>query len=160
MQKEAKRLLMADESGECEKQFDPQKVRRSDLLFAEESYRIKGACLAVHNALGCGFLEKVYENALVLELKKRGFKVSTQVPLKVLYDGVVVGEYAADLLIDDKFILEAKATEKDNGVYHAQLVNYLKATRNPLGFLVNFGMPSLYFKRVAFTKVGPWEMEV
>jgi GxxExxY protein len=151
---------MEQDRGESEKEFDPQKVRRSDLLFAEESYRIKGACLAVHNALGCGFLEKVYENALIHELKKRGFKVASQVPLKVLYDGVVVGEYTADLLIDDKFILEAKATERDNDVYHTQLVNYLKATRNPLGFLVNFGMQSLFFKRVVFTKVGPWEMEV
>jgi len=133
-------------------QFDPRRVRNPNLLFPEESYKIKGACLAVHRALGCGFLERVYENALAHELRKRGFQVQQQVPVKVFYDGVLVGDYVADMLVDQKFIIEVKATEADHETYHAQLVNYLKATGNPLGFLGNFGMRSLYFKRVVFTK--------
>jgi len=124
------------------------------LLFPEESYRIKGACLAVHNGLGPGFLEKVYENALGHELRKRGFAVRQQVPVKVNYDGVVVGDYIIDMLIDEQFIIEIKATEADNPLYKAQLINYLKATGFELGFLANFGMKSLGFQRVVFTKHG------
>jgi GxxExxY protein len=127
------------------------RVASPDLLFPEESYRIKGACLAVHNKLGCGFLEKVYENAVAIELRKSGFSVRQQVPVKVHYDGIVVGDYVMDLMIDEKFIVEVKATEADNLLFKAQLINYLKATGHPLGFLVNFGMRSIYFKRVLFT---------
>lgn len=127
-------------------------IRRQELLFPKESYEIKGACLAVHNGLGCGFLEKVYENALVHELRKRGHDVKPQHPLQVFYDRLLVGDYTVDLLVDDKFIIELKATEKDNPLFKAQLINYLKATGLPLGFLVNFGGTSLVFERVVFTK--------
>jgi GxxExxY protein len=127
-------------------------VRKAELLFPEESFKIKRACLKVHNKLGCGFLEKVYENALAHELKKAGFVVEQQVPVKVTYDGVVVGDYVIDLLANSKFIIEVKATESDHPVYKAQVINYVRAANFQLGFLANFGMRSLYFKRVIFTK--------
>ena len=129
-----------------------RKTRRRDLLFPAESYEIKGACIAVKEALGCGFLEKVYENALSHELKKRGFKVRQQAPIHVVYDGVVVGDYFVDILVDEKFIIEVKATEMDNPLYKAQLINYLKASGLPLGFLLNFGKEFFDFERVVFTK--------
>lgn len=134
------------------------KIRKFDLLFPEESYRIKGACLRVHNELGCGFLEKVYENALAIELQKQGLTVRQQVPVQVKYEGKPVGDYVIDLLADEKFIVEVKATEADHAVYKAQLINYLRATGFELGFLVNFGMKSLDFRRVVFTKKGQVEM--
>lgn len=127
-------------------------VRRKHLLYPEESYAIKGACIAVHDALGCGFLEKVYENALAHELPKRGFSIKQQAALKVEYDGITVGEYFADILVNDRFIIEVKATETTNPVFKAQLINYLKAAHLPLGFLVNFGKEFFDFERVVFTK--------
>ena len=125
---------------------------REDLLFPEESYRIKGACIAVHEGLGCGFLEKVYENALAHELREAGFKVQQQAALQVFYDRVLVGDFVVDLLVDERFIVEVKATERDHPLHKAQLINYLKAARLPLGFLVNFGKEFFGFDRVVFTK--------
>jgi GxxExxY protein len=130
-------------------------VRKPDLLFPEESYKIKRACLNIHNKLGCGFLEKVYENALAHELKKAGFVVEQQVPIRVTYDGVIVGDYVIDLLANSRFIIEVKATENDHPVYKAQTINYVRAANFQLGFLANFGMRSLYFKRLIFTKYRP-----
>ncbi len=128
------------------------KVRRKDLLFPQESYDIKAACIAVHEGLGCGFLEKVYENALVHELRKRGFKVQQQAALQVFYDRVLVGDHVVDILVDERFIVEVKATERDNPLFKAQLISYLKAAGLPLGFLVNFGKQHFDFERVVFTK--------
>ena len=122
------------------------------VLFPIESYEIKAACIAVHEALGSGFLEKVYENALLHELRKRGFQVDQQVPLKVFYDGVLVGDYYADLLVDGKIVIEIKASEKDHDTHKAQLINYLKATGIQLGFLVNFGKEYFTFQRIVLTK--------
>ena len=114
--------------------------------------RVIGCAFAVANTLGAGFLEKVYENALTHELKKAGFLVQQQVLVKVKYDGIVVGDYVIDMLVNGKLIIELKASEVDHPVYKAQLINYLKATRFELGFLVNFGRKSLDFQRVVFTK--------
>ena len=127
-------------------------VRRRDLLFPKESYEIKAACIAIHKALGCGFLEKVYENALAYELKKHGFRVQQQAAMQVFYDRLLVGDFVADLLVDDKFIIEVKATERDHPLHKAQVINYLKAAGLPLGFLVNFGKEHFTFERVVFTK--------
>ncbi len=127
-------------------------VRRKDLLFPEESYRVKAACIAVHKALGCGFLEKVYENALAHQLRTSGFKVQQQAALQVFYDRVLVGDFVVDLLLEEKFIVEVKAAERDNPLHKAQLINYLKAAGLPLGFLVNFGKQHFEFERVVFTK--------
>lgn len=125
---------------------------RQDVLFSEESYEIKAACLAVHEALGCGFLEKVYENALTHELRKHGFTANQQVAYQVFYDGLLMGDYVADMVIDDKIIIEVKASEKDTPIHKAQLINYLKASGIQLGILVNFGLKFFSFERVIFTK--------
>ena len=93
----------------------------------------------VYNTLGYGFLEKVYENALAHELRKRGYQVIQQAPIKVYYDGVMVGEYYADLLVNGLVILELKAAEAIVEAHEAQLLNYLKATDIEVGLVLNFG---------------------
>ena len=93
----------------------------------------------VHNILGSGFLEKVYENALRLELESLGLSVEQQAPIKVYYKGQLVGEYFADLLIDGKIILELKAVEAIAPIHEIQLKNYLKGSRIEIGLLINFG---------------------
>jgi len=103
----------------------------------------------VYNKLGYGFLEKVYENALMIELVKAGLAPRAQSPIKVRYDGRVVGEYIADMLIDDKIIVEIKATKSLSVSHEAQLLNYLKATEIEVGLLLNFG-PNAEVKRKVF----------
>ena len=93
----------------------------------------------VYNTLGYGFLEKVYENSLIIELKKAGIAAMPHAPIKVLYDGEVVGEYFADILVDDKVIVEIKAVRQVGPEHEAQLLNYLKATDVEVGLLLNFG---------------------
>jgi GxxExxY protein len=103
----------------------------------------------VYNALGYGFLEKVYENALLLELRKQGLKAEEQHPIVVTYDAVPVGEYFADILVEDAVIIEIKAVKSILPEHEAQLLNYLKATPVEVGLLLNFG-PTPMFKRRAF----------
>ena len=105
----------------------------------------------MYNALGYGFLEKVYENALLLELRRRGLQVEQQTPIKVYYAGQVVGEYFADLLVEGKVIVELKAAEAISPAHEAQLLNYLKATGISVGLLLNFG-PRPEFRRKVFTR--------
>ena len=93
----------------------------------------------VYKQLGYGFLEKVYENALKIELKKHSLKVEAQRPIHVYYDQKVVGEYFADLIIEDKIIVEIKAAETLCKAHEIQLINYLKATQIEIGLLLNFG---------------------
>ena len=93
----------------------------------------------VYNILGYGFLEKVYVNALVLELKKMSIIAATQHPIQVHYDGSIVGEYYADLLINDSILVEVKASKSLTLEHEAQLLNYLKATNIEVGLLLNFG---------------------
>lgn len=100
---------------------------------------IINAFYTVYNALGYGFLEKVYENALAIELRKAGMDVVQQLPIEVYYDGQVVGEYFADLVVQDAVIVELKAVEALVPEHEAQLLNYLKATRYEVGLLLNFG---------------------
>jgi GxxExxY protein len=116
---------------------------------AELTERIIKAFYHVYNALGPGFLEKVYERALELELKEMGLHVRHQAPIEVYYKGVQVGEYFADLLVEESVILEIKAVEKLADEHGAQLVNYLKATRIEVGLLLNFG-PRPEVKRKVF----------
>ena len=92
------------------------------------TYEINGAVFEVNRVLGHGFLEKVYENALLQELHSRGLKANNQVPITVRYKGNVVGEYFADIIVEDSIILEIKAVDKLSGVHEAQLLNYLKAS--------------------------------
>lgn len=113
------------------------------------SKQVIGAAFAVSNELGCGFLEKVYENALVHELRNRGLIVAQQEPIRVFYSGVEVGVYQADLVVEGKVLVELKAVRELNDIFQAQCMNYLKATRMRLCLLVNFGNPKVEIKRIA-----------
>jgi GxxExxY protein len=110
--------------------------------------RIIRAAYQVSNVLGCGFLEKVYENALGYELAKQGFRVQQQWPIDVRYDGVVVGQYVADILVDDEVLLEIKAVKSFDDIHLAQCMNYLKATGKSICLLLNFGSPRVELKRI------------
>ena len=102
----------------------------------------------VSNTLGCGFLEKVYENALAHELRKAGLQVQQQHGITVYYDGIAVGVYTADLLVEGILLLELKAVKDLDDIHLAQCLNYLKATNLQLCLLMNFGKPKLEFRRI------------
>ena len=119
------------------------------MKYQELTENIIQAAYTVHNTLGYGFLEKVYQNALVIELAKRGIKADSEKPIKVFYEGQIVGDYVCDLIVDDKVILELKAVKELNDIHEVQLVNYLKATGVEVGLLINFG-PSVKIKRKVF----------
>ena len=110
------------------------------------THKIIGCAYTVHNTLGPGFLEKVYENALRIELEKLGLEVKQQEPINVTYDGQVVGEYYADLWVDECVVIELKAVQTLVKQHEIQLVNYLTATGIDCGLLLNFG-PSVQVKR-------------
>jgi GxxExxY protein len=112
----------------------------------ELTEKIIGCAYKVHNTLGSGFLEKVYENALRIELERSGLLVRQQAPVCVKYDGQVVGEYYADLWVEDRVVLELKAALALVKDHEVQIVNYLTATGIDLGLLINFG-PSVQVKR-------------
>jgi GxxExxY protein len=103
----------------------------------------------VYNKLGYGFLEKVYENAMMYEFKKAGIPAVSQSPIQVIYGDEVMGEYSADILVDEKVIVELKATKKLTLDHNAQLLNYLKATDKEVGLLLNFG-PKPEIRRKVF----------
>ena len=105
----------------------------------ELTREIINAAHTVHNELGYGFLEKIYRNALVIELKKRGFSLQTEKPMNVRYDNQIIGEYFADVVVEDKVIIEVKATDRHQRVFEAQLLNYLRAGDLEVGLLINFG---------------------
>jgi GxxExxY protein len=128
-------------------------VKESILIHRELTESILGAAMRVHNQLGPGFLEKVYENALCIELRKRELKVQQQHAVVVYYDGNVVGEYQVDILVEGKVLIELKAVEQLCAAHCAQLVNYLKATRMSVGLLLNFGSPRLTWERMANTNI-------
>ena len=109
-----------------------------DLIFKEEFYLIKQACITVRKALGNGFLEKVYENALLIELKRLGLAVVSQKELLVKYRDQNVGQYFADIVVNDKIIIELKTVNKIVSIHRMQVLNYLKATGYELGILINF----------------------
>lgn len=112
------------------------------------TYEIRGAIFEVNRILGSGFLEKVYENALILELRGRGLKAENQVPLKVFYKENLVGEYFADILVEDQVIVELKSVERLQKLHEAQLLNYLRATGVRIGLLVNMKHPKAEIKRM------------
>ena len=111
--------------------------------------RIIGCAFQVLNTLGAGFLEKVYENALAHELRKFGLAIVQQQGITVMYDGVVVGQYNVDLLVDKTVIVELKAIKSLDTAHTAQCINYLKATGLPICLLLNFGKPRLEIQRIA-----------
>jgi GxxExxY protein len=133
---------------------DKRQIRRGSVMetgtdrLNQITEAVIGCAYRVGNTLGCGFLEKVYENALAHELRKAGFKVEVQKEIKVWYDGIVVGEYVADLLVEMCVLIELKAVKALDEVHLAQCLNYLKATGLKICLLINFGAPRVQVKRV------------
>jgi len=125
---------------------------RDDFPLKPLTEKIIGAAFEVHNHLGSGFLEKVYENALIRELVERGFRIETQKPIPVSYKGHLVGAYFADILVESSVICEIKAIEGLLEGHELQLLHYLKATGIPVGLLLNFGTSRVQVKRMARTK--------
>ena len=119
----------------------------SHVLFKELSESVVGAAYYVHNSLGLGLLEKVYEGAMVIELRHLGLKVEQQVRYPVSYRGEPVGDYFADLVVEQKIILELKAVKELTGVMEAQLINYLRLSGIPVGYLMNFRNARVEYKR-------------
>lgn len=123
-------------------------ARREELNGITE--RIIGAAYTVLRELGSGFLEKVYENALAHELRKAGLRVEQQAPVPVVYDGVNVGTYFADIMVNASVIVEIKAARALEDIHQAQTLNYLKATKLSVGLILNFGKPKLEIKRFEY----------
>jgi len=117
-------------------------------MYENLSEKIRQASYEVHKYFGTGFLEKVYENSLKYKLEKINLEVYQQYPIPVYYEEIKVGEYFADLFIDQKIILELKVASTLDKIHFAQLKHYLKATGVRLGILINFGNNKLQFKRV------------
>ncbi len=118
------------------------------MLEEELTGRIIGAFFTVYNTLGSGFLEKVYENALALELRNQGLKTEQQKRIQVFYDKQLVGDYFADIVVENTVVLELKAAEAIAPEHEAQLINYLKGTEIEVGLLLNFGPKPQFVRRV------------
>jgi GxxExxY protein len=121
------------------------------LVYKDTTDKVIKAFYYVYNKLGYGFLEKVYENAIVITLQKYGCDVAQQFPIKVYFEGDIVSDYYADLVVDNCVIVELKANESITEAYEAQLINYLKATNIEAGLLLNFSIKP-EFRRKVFTK--------
>lgn len=114
----------------------------------EVTEKIIGCAYGVANGLGCGFLEKVYENAMRIELQRAGLTATQQHPIPVMWRGELVGDYYADLLVEESVIVELKAVKAFDDVHMAQCLNYLKATGLRICLLINFGRPQVEVKRI------------
>ena len=120
------------------------------LLYKELTDKILSAAYCVHKELGCGFFEKVYQEALAIVLTERGIPFEREKHLPIIYHGQQLQcDYIADFVIDNKVILELKAVKEMEPVFEAQLINYLKVTGLKVGFLMNFGQKEFYFRRMA-----------
>ena len=126
----------------------------TELILKDESYEIIGACFEVYNELGCGFLESVYHECLEIELTERGIPFVSRAPVKIQFKGRTINKgYEADFICYGQIILELKACKDLTDKHSAQILNYLHATKLPLGILINFGhFPKLEYKRVALTR--------
>jgi GxxExxY protein len=127
-----------------------EKFNEDNYKHSELTEKIIKEAYFVFNTLGYGFLEKVYENALNKRLNKQELETKQQYPINVFFENELVGEYFADLIVEDKVIIELKAIQELNKIHETQLVNYLKATNIEVGLLINFG-PKLEFKRRVLT---------
>jgi GxxExxY protein len=121
-----------------------------ELVHGDLTRQIIGAFFDVYNALGQGFVEAVYQRAMPLSLAKRGVQSEREVPITVKYLGVGIGDYRADQIVEEKMIVESKVATKILPVHEIQLVNYLKASRIPVGLILNFG-PDPTFRRLFLT---------
>ena len=113
----------------------------------ELTEKIIGCAYAVYNALGSGYLESVYRKSLLIELKKAGLSATSEWPIKVYYDDVIVGNFFADVIVEGKVIIELKAVTQLVKAHEVQLVNYLTATKTDVGLLINFGPANVEVKR-------------
>jgi GxxExxY protein len=131
-----------------------RKIAESDRVLAYPEQGLTGKILdcafAVHNALGAGLLERVYSNALAIELRSKGVNCHQEAPLKVEFKGAVVGDFAADLLVNNSVIVELKACATLDPNHRAQLINCLRASGIRVGLLLNFGRPRLEYERFAY----------
>jgi GxxExxY protein len=118
------------------------------ILYKDLSYKIVGLAMQAHRELGPGFLEKVYENALMILFEENGIRAQAQYPVKVHFHGRIVGEYIADIVVENSIILELKAQERILQLHRAQTLNYLRATSFRLALLLNFGRSSLEHERL------------
>ncbi|BBO32453.1 GxxExxY protein [Lacipirellula parvula] len=117
------------------------------MVHSELTERIIRCAYEVHNTLGTGFLESVYERSLLIELRHAGLRAQQQAPLDVFYRDEVVGQFFADIIVEDKIVVELKACERLAKAHEVQLVNYLVATGLPVGLLMNFGAESVEVRR-------------
>jgi len=120
----------------------------SEIIYKELSYKIIGIAMEVHNELGSGFLEKVYENSMMVLFRNREIMAEKQYKIKVIFKSEVVGEYIADILVERDIIVELKTVEKITNIHRAQLLNYLKATVIKLGIIINFKNQKLEYERI------------
>lgn len=118
------------------------------IVYRDLSYKIVGLAIQVRKELGFGFLEKVYENALMILLRENGIQAEQQVPIKVTFHGQIIGDNIADILVEGSIIIELKAADKITPAHKAQVLNYLKATGLKLAILLNFGKDSLEHERL------------
>lgn len=118
------------------------------LLYEDLTREILACCFTVRNELGLGFLESVYQNALLVVLAEKSLKAEKEVPLTVQYHGKLIGQFYADILVEEKVILELKAVSTLTNAHQGQVINYLKATGIHVGLLINFGSPKLQFHRL------------
>ncbi len=118
------------------------------ILYKDLSYKIVGLAIQIRKELGFGFLEKVYENALMILLEENRIEAKQQFPIKVSFHGQIVGDYITDILVENKIILELKAQDKIIGVHKAQTINYLRATNLRLAIILNFGKDRLDYERL------------
>ena len=123
-------------------------TNKNELIYKELSFKIVGLAMQVHNTLGFGFLEKIYENSLMVLLKREGITAKQQAPITVYFEGENVGEYFADILIEDKIVLELKSADNIVNAHRAQTLNYLKATGLSLAIILNFGKERLEYERL------------
>lgn len=118
------------------------------ILYKDLSYKIVGLAMQAHRELGPGFLEKVYENALMVLFEENGISAQAQLPIQVHFHGRIVGDYIADILVENTIILELKAQDRILQLHKAQTLNYLRATQYRLALLLNFGKTSLEYERL------------
>ena len=118
------------------------------IVYKDLSYKIIELAFEVHNELGCGYLEKVYENALMMLLEREKIPARQQAPTDVYFQGKVIGQYFADILVDNKLILELKTVDNINNIHKAQVLNYLRATGIKLGLIMNFGKTRFEYQRL------------
>ncbi|MBN2211720.1 MAG: GxxExxY protein [Sedimentisphaerales bacterium] len=124
-------------------------TNKAEIIHKDLSYKIVGLAMEVYNELGCGFLEKVYENAMMIALREAGIQAEQQKNISVYFHNHVVGEYCGDIVVENKILLELKSVEYLITAHRSQILNYLKATQLQLGLLINFGK-KLEYERFVF----------